>query len=220
MPLNHSEIQRLQQGNAVFCQSILSILSHLPDQSIKLTFCDPPYNNNTIYSDYEDNLLPEDYKNWCETWFKECMRVSQRVIITPGHGNLWMWGTIEKPKGVGCWYKPGNSASSILGFNDWEPWLYYCTGNPILGGTDTIRAPVSKQKDVGDHPCPKPLSLLIALIKKTTKEGDTILDPFCGSGTTLVAAKRLKRRYIGCDISKKYIENCKYRLEQEIDIFD
>ena len=49
-------------------------------------------------------------------------------------------------------------------------------------------------------------------IVASSNEGDTILDPFCGSGTTLVVAKRLGRRYIGIDINKKAIDITKERL--------
>ena len=196
----------------------MDILVSLPDDCVKLVFCDPPYDNGTHYNSYVDNR--PDYEDWCRKWFKECRRIAERVIVTPGHGNLWMWGQIEKPFGVGCWYKPGNPASSVLGWCCWEPWLYYCRGAKILGGPDTIRAPVTKQKYVGNHPAPKPLGLLKQLIKKTTKEGDIVLDPFAGSGTTCVAAKLLERHYIGIEIDSDYINIINNRLSRIIDLFD
>ena len=210
--------------NTIICEDCLKILPQLPDQSIKLIFCDMPYNNNCSYDLYEDNLSKGDYKEWCKKWFLECRRVAKRVIITPGHGNLWMWGEIEKPFGVGAWYKPGNPASSVLGWCTWEPWLFYSTDRKILGGPDTIRATVTKQKGVGDHPCPKPLDLIEQLIKKTTKENDIVLDPFNGSGTTCLAALKNNRKYIGVDISENYCniarERCKNFLDKNIDLFE
>jgi site-specific DNA-methyltransferase (adenine-specific) len=64
----------------------------------------------------------------------------------------------------------------------------------------------------GLHPTQKPLKLMAALIELTTKEGQVVLDPFAGSGTTLLAAKQLNRRYIGHEIDKNFVEICKTRL--------
>jgi DNA modification methylase len=61
-------------------------------------------------------------------------------------------------------------------------------------------------------PTQKPLALLERLIEATTKEKDLVLDPFCGSGTTLVAAERLKRRWIGIDSGEAAIAVAKERL--------
>jgi len=66
------------------------------------------------------------------------------------------------------------------------------------------------------HPTGKPLELISYLIKTYSKEGDLILDPFLGSGTTAVAARNLKRNYIGIEISKEYCEIAKQRLRQDI----
>ena len=62
------------------------------------------------------------------------------------------------------------------------------------------------------HPTVKPIKLMSYLITLGSREGDIIMDPFAGSGTTLVAAKQLKRRYIGIEMSKEYIEIIKARL--------
>lgn len=56
------------------------------------------------------------------------------------------------------------------------------------------------------HPVEKPWRLLAELIAPTTLEGDVVIDPFCGSGTTLKAAKMLGRRYIGIDLNANYVD--------------
>ena len=66
------------------------------------------------------------------------------------------------------------------------------------------------------HPTQKPLLLMKALIELTTKEGHIVLDPFCGSGTTLVAAKELKRKFLGFDINPEYVKIAKKRLQEPI----
>lgn len=66
------------------------------------------------------------------------------------------------------------------------------------------------------YPTQKPLVLLARIIALVTDEGDTVLDPFCGSGTTLVAAKRLNRHYIGIDVSAAAMALTQKRLENSI----
>jgi len=68
----------------------------------------------------------------------------------------------------------------------------------------------------GQHPTQKPLALFKYLIKTYTNEGDLVLDNCIGSGTTAVAAKQLKRNFIGIEISEKYCEIARQRLRQEI----
>lgn len=71
------------------------------------------------------------------------------------------------------------------------------------------------EKTHGKHPTQKPLYLLKRIIEASTNKGDVILDPFCGSSTTGVAALRLNRRYIGIDCSEDFIELSKARLEED-----
>ncbi len=71
-----------------------------------------------------------------------------------------------------------------------------------------------KAKERVGYPTQKPILLLEQIIEIASNEGDTILDPFCGSGTTLVAAKLKNRNVIGIDISYEAIELTKARLEK------
>lgn len=66
------------------------------------------------------------------------------------------------------------------------------------------------------YPTQKPIILLERIIQLTTEKGDVVLDPFCGSGTTLVAAALLNRKYIGIDASRDAIELTKKRLVNPI----
>lgn len=71
-----------------------------------------------------------------------------------------------------------------------------------------------KAKERVGYPTQKPLILLEQIIKLVTEEGDIVLDPFVGSGTTVVAAKMLKRGYLGIDISQEAVDLTKERLEK------
>lgn len=72
-----------------------------------------------------------------------------------------------------------------------------------------------QEKQFGKHPTQKPLYLLERIIEASTQEGDRILDPFVGSGTTSVAAKKLKRHAVGIDSSEEYLFIARKRLESE-----
>lgn len=188
----------------------LEVLPTLPAGSVDAVIADPPYNVKCQYRGYDDNLPPEVYEAWCSQWFVECRRVARQVIIFCGHGNLGMWHRIERPSGVGCWHKPGNPArGGVFQFCEWEPFLLY-------GGTasrsDVIRATITKQKDVGDHPCPKPLTLLTELLLRLPK-AKIILDPFMGSGTTGEACINTGRHFIGIEKERNYYDIATRRLD-------
>ena len=70
------------------------------------------------------------------------------------------------------------------------------------------------EKRCGKHPTQKPLKLLERIIKASTDENGLILDPFCGSGSTGIAAILNKRRFIGMDIDREYLELTKRRYEE------
>lgn len=70
------------------------------------------------------------------------------------------------------------------------------------------------EKSCGKHPTQKPLALLARIIMASTKPGEWVLDPFCGSSTTGIAANLLGRRYLGIDQEEKYIEIGKNRRQE------
>ncbi len=74
-----------------------------------------------------------------------------------------------------------------------------------------ISLPTKEEKKCGHHPTQKPLALLERIILASTKEGATILDPFSGSGTTGIAAKKLNRKYIGIENNEDFLKISKIR---------
>ena len=85
---------------------------------------------------------------------------------------------------------------------DWIRHIPYLRGNERVG-----------------YPTQKPLALLERIIKASSNEGDTILDPFAGCATACVSAEMLNRKWVGIDISKKAVELVRVRIEQMIDLF-
>lgn len=98
-------------------------------------------------------------------------------------------------------------------------------GNVILGKekkgvplSDVWEIPYlnPKAKERTGYPTQKPVLLLNQILNIVTNEGDLVVDPFCGSGTTCVSAKSLKRQFIGIDISKDAVELANSRLEEMV----
>lgn len=81
----------------------------------------------------------------------------------------------------------------------------------------TISTTPKREKTSGYHPTQKPLELLNRCILAASKPGDIILDPFCGSGTTGVAAVKNNRRFIGIDIEEQYCELTQKRILDELE---
>jgi DNA modification methylase len=78
---------------------------------------------------------------------------------------------------------------------------------------DIIESPVEITKD-NHHPAVYPIYIIQELIKLLSKEDDFVLDPFCGSGTTCIAAKNLKRNYLGIEINSEYVELANERIKK------
>jgi len=84
----------------------------------------------------------------------------------------------------------------------------FVTGS--LQGKERLRG----KDGISIHPTQKPLSILKKMISISSKEGDLVLDPFMGVGSTAVACKELNRNFIGCEINSKYIEWANKRITE------
>ena len=80
----------------------------------------------------------------------------------------------------------------------------------------SFTAPKNSEKTFGKHPTQKPVDLLNRIIKASTNEGDVVLDPFLGSGTTAVSCVLTNRKYIGIEKEKEYFELTKKRVEDAL----
>ena len=79
---------------------------------------------------------------------------------------------------------------------------------PICSGKERLR----EDNNQRSHPTQKPEALLYRILLASTNKGDVVLDPFSGSGTTAVVAKKLQRNFIGIEKDKDYVELSKKRL--------
>lgn len=88
-------------------------------------------------------------------------------------------------------------------------------GFPVQNLWDDIQMVSSQSSERLGYPTQKPVALLERMIKTTSEEGDIVLDPFCGCGTTLVAAQKLGRRWIGIDVSPTACKLMRKRMQKE-----
>ncbi|MEJ5285181.1 MAG: DNA methyltransferase [Brevinematales bacterium] len=82
----------------------------------------------------------------------------------------------------------------------------------------TIPSPTTEEKKFGKHPTQKPIKLLERIILASTKEKDLIFDPFSGSTTTGIAALKLNRGFVGCELEDEYISLSIKRLTEVIEL--
>lgn len=111
-------------------------------------------------------------------------------------------------------YKQGGTiADNMLQFGvgayNLDAWMKYAPD-----GSNHIEIP-NDSSDRGLHPTQKPLRLMEAMIELATQEGQVVLDPFAGSGTTLLAAQRLGRNYVGVEVDPEYFGIAQQRLAQK-----
>lgn len=230
--------------NSIVCDDCLNVLSQLPDGVLDLVICDPPYDlgfwnwvdgwielacsklkrSGSIYifcgigekSDSLSRILPLvkklfTFKNLI-TWKKLQARGSQRNWM---HAREEIILAVSGPDYV---FHPqyGKELRAIYSINPKYPAKspYKRTTNvwtdirPIISG-------VSKLPENVGYPSQKPEALLERIIKASSNENDIVADFFCGSGTTLVVAERLRRKWFGCDINPEAVKISQERIEKE-----
>lgn len=142
-----------------------------------------------------------------------CITVCERGAVTPGNRCLMLY---PQPEDIGCFWQPAARSVGPWGFAVFNPILYY--GRDYRRGKGALPAGTKNNSvpDVKWHPCSKPLPPWLWLVGKVSRPGETIIDPFMGAGTTLVAAYRLGRNAVGIEISEEYCEKAAMRLEEEL----
>lgn len=195
---------------------------HLPamdDRSVHFVFCDPPYNAKIKYDTYKDNLPFEQYRDEMNTLITSCRRVSRRGIAFFVPSKLrQLYSELMPTAHLIVVYK---RAAGVVKNNFAQQ--YYCLfveGKPLIRCRDVwddIRLPGEGYyftEKRYDNPGMTSLELTKRVIKTFTNEGETILDPCCGSGTTLEAALRLNRNAIGIELSAYQCRIATERVEQ------
>lgn len=198
--------------NSVIHGDCLEVMKGIPDKSIDLILTDPPYNVGIKYENYDDNLSPDIYRNFCCHWLNECKRIAKTVLFSCGVVNVAMWYSIENPYWTYIWFKNNqNSSSRLGGFNVYEPFLIYNKPYKKIG-QDGFNMPIALQSECDKHPVPKYLKAWKYIVDIFSNENDIVLDPFAGSGTTGIACLELNRNYILIEKEKKYVDIINERI--------
>jgi len=192
----------------------MEILPELPDDSIDLVLTDFPYGVDVDYGGtYIDNK--ENLKELIKNVMPEILRVSKRALITCGQSNITYY---PQPKWVMAWINSAGANHNPWGFTCWHPILCYGKDPYLANGMGSRQDIIihNEQSEKWEHPCPKPMNLWEELlVRGSVREGDIILDPFLGSGSTAVAAQRLHRKFIGIEINGGFCRLARRRLRQK-----
>lgn len=178
-----------------------------------------------------DDLEPDDWAESMDRFFKEAARIVRKrgalvvfmsvirletlIRLAEGHGFYY--------KTTGTWHKtnPMPRNMSLHFINSTESWVYFVAGaktgtfnNEGRALHDFCETAVTPQSErvFGKHPTQKPLELMDFFVRTLTDEGDTVLDPFMGSGSAGVSAKRLGRRFMGIELDEGYFGIAARRL--------
>ena len=224
-----SDLKIWKEGiNQVILGDCLDVMKIMPDKCVDLVLTDPPYginvaskgrfggkggfggkailNTRHIISGWDKDIPIKEI-------FDEIFRVSKNQIIFGGN---YFWSIIPPPKSYIIWDKRCGFLEN--NFADCEfIWSSFKKPARIIR---YLWAGLFQQnmgdKEVRFHPTQKPIDILTEIINKHTNRDDLILDCFAGSGSTLVASKKLGRNFIGCEISEKYCKISHQRLRQGI----
>ncbi|MFD1168689.1 DNA-methyltransferase [Oceanobacillus caeni] len=180
-----------------------------------------------------DDLSFEDWEKSMDNFFEESVRVLKKggamivfmaiikvesiIKIAERHGLYY--------KTTGIWHKlnPMPRNMNLHFVNSTEAWVYFTykkkTGTFNNDGKvlhDFIETGVAAngERKFGKHPTQKPVQLMEFFVKVLTNEGETVLDPFMGSGSAGVAAKLNNRNFIGVEISEDYFQIATRRIQE------
>lgn len=212
--------------NRVFVGNSLNLLKLLPTGTIHAVISDPMFGSSRCscgrYADWSydwgpdpANGDPETHWKYHEPFYRECRRV-----LVPNGILAWSQSVKFTPYFQG-WFGGHRQWTLLRMMRDSR----YVSGQLWMVQTRERKpVPFPSNKDgviiydgplPREHPCPKPVEEMTFLVSALTSPGQIVLDPFCGLGSTLIACKRLNRKYIGCDLSRSYCQRAIKRLKGE-----
>ena len=212
----------------------VKVLKKFEAKSIDTIFADPPYflSNNGITCK-GGKMVSVNKGNW-KKWIAECYRVLKddgTIWISGTLHNIYSigmaleesgfkiinnitWQKTNPPPNLACKTFTHSTETILWARKDLSKVKYTfnydlmkkLNDNKQMKDVWTTSLTKPFEKKQGKHPTQKPLELLERIILASTNEEDLILDPFCGSSTTGIAANKLNRKYIGIDNSKGYLD--------------
>lgn len=183
-----------KNGLTIYCGDCLEVMKELPDKSVDLVLTDPPYPDyHKELFNYKRGILDPLKKLAC----KQLIFWSAKADFPLDYTAIHIW---DKKCGVGSMYERIFEINGQLNYKVYRHYLINSTVAAKYG-----------QDIFNEHPSQKPIKLIRELLLE--HKAASVLDPFLGSGTTLVACKELGRKGIGIEISEKYCEIAVKRLK-------
>jgi site-specific DNA-methyltransferase (adenine-specific) len=206
--------------NTILNADCIKALPMLPDRSIDFILTDPPYITN--YRSRDGRRVPNDDN---DRWLKPAFAEMHRVLKDDSF-SVSFYGWPQADKFIAAYRAAGFRVVGHLMFPkryaSSTRFVEYRHESAHLLAKGNPRAP---ERPIGDvlpweytgnklHATQKPLCALLPLIESFSRADDTVLDPFSGSGSTLLAAKSLGRSYIGIELDAKYHAIAQRRLAE------
>lgn len=193
----------------------------------ELSVTSPPYNIKKDYGKYKDDMHWIDFIQWNEKVLSELVRVSkQNVYVIGTHNNMEFFSRLRNVLERNNWFYQVIFCPRYLYTNPVELAIFVSKEDnrnglhrpPVLmNGCFISWLPVKFGKVENlykYHPASFPERIANYFIKSLTDEGDIVLDPFMGSGTTAVSAKGMKRHFVGFEINKEYVDMANERIKK------
>jgi site-specific DNA-methyltransferase (adenine-specific) len=208
--------------NTILNGDCLKLLPELPARSVDFILTDPPY--ITRYKSRDGRIVPnDDNDRWLKPAFAEMFRVLDRDSFCV---SFYGWTQADRFmqayrsagfRVVGHLMFPKRYASSTR-------FLRYQHESAHLLAKGNPRQPEKPIADVIEwqytgnklHPTQKPLAVLLPLVETFSAPSSLVLDPFTGSGSTLLAAKRLGRSYLGIELDAGYHAIAQRRIDSDV----
>jgi len=213
----------------LICGDCREEIKKLASNSVDIIVTDPPYNVGYKYNAYRDNVSEDIYIENLRTFQhrpavfihypEEMIRLVCPALGQPEKLVAWIYNSnLPRQFRLIAWFncKPDFSKAKQPYKNPTDKRVKQLMAEGSQGARLYDWWSVQQIKNVSDektaHPCQIPVAIIERIILLTTNEGDTVLDPYAGSGTTGVACARTKRKFIGIEIDKKYFEIAEKRI--------
>lgn len=210
-------------------EDCLEGMKRLADKSVDLIVTDPPYcvgcTSNGIRGTYSDlNLLRPFFEQLFGEWRRVLKDGGQIYVNTDWRTYPFLYPLMEKFFVMRnlivwdfMWLKAGNF------YRYTHEFIMYASNGKMTrtfspSETDIwrIRCVINRQQQKRSHPAEKPVELCEKMIRNSSREGDTVLDCFAGSGTTGVAAVNTGRNFVGFELEEKFFDVAQKRIDDAL----
>lgn len=195
----------------------LEYMRGMADKSVDIVITDPPFNAGKEFPN--DNLTELEFRAFVKKFTLALYDLKPKsILIEVGKDDCIVRQELDKffkfEYSI-CLNYTNSMRNGKIGFSNWGLVLWYSIGGKCYKRyKDRLDSALHDTRDEFSHPSPKEVDHYKKLVSMFSLEGDTIFDPFMGSGTTGVACMQLGRNFIGVEIDKDYFRIAEKRITQ------